>query len=216
MTRPNSTTEQGVETASDERPIADTNGHYRGSGIDREQAQRGARLILEAMGEDPDSGPLRETWQRRVPEMLETLSEGNRPEEKPAMRTFEADNDELIIKTGITFQSLCEHHLLPYTGTAHVAYQPNGSVVGLSKLIRYVRWQSRKPSIQEGLTRDIADGLAEELDAKTVVVELSATHLCEVMRGVESETVTTTRSTVGNLGEAERQRFENAIQRTSE
>lgn len=216
MTRPQSTTETNVETADDEYPDSSTNGHAPETGIDWKQAQEGTRLILEAMGEDPDSKPLRETWERRVPAMLETLSEGNRLDEKPDMRTFEAGGDNLVVKTGIAFQSLCEHHLLPYTGTAHIAYQPNRSVVGLSKLIRYVRWQSRKPSIQEELTRDIADGLAEELNAKSVVVELSATHLCEVMRGVESETVTTTRSTVGELGEAERQRFESAIQRNSE
>jgi GTP cyclohydrolase I len=199
------TVEEDVEPA--------TNGH---AGIDWEQAQEGARLILDAMGEDPDSEPLRETWERRVPAMLETLSEGNRETGKPTMRTFEAEGDDLVVKSGIEFQSLCEHHLLPYTGTAHVAYRPNGSVVGLSKLIRYVRWQSRKPSIQEGLTRDITNGLAEELGAEAVVVELSATHLCEVMRGVESETVTTTRATIGDLSETERDRFENAITRTTE
>jgi GTP cyclohydrolase I len=199
------TVEEDVEPA--------TNGH---AGIDWEQAQEGARLILDAMGEDPDSEPLRETWERRVPAMLETLSEGNRETEKPTMRTFEAEGDDLVVKSGIEFQSLCEHHLLPYTGTAHVAYRPNGSVVGLSKLIRYVRWQSRKPSIQEGLTRDIANGLAEELGAEAVAVELSATHLCEVMRGVESETVTTTRATVGDLSDTERERFENTITRTTQ
>jgi GTP cyclohydrolase I len=192
------------------------NGHKPDSSIDWEQAQEGARLILDAMGEDPDAEPLQETWQRRVPEMLETLSEGNRSEEKPTLRTFETEGDELVVKTGIEFQSLCEHHLLPYTGTAHIAYRPSGSVVGLSKLIRYVRWQSRRPTIQEGLTRDIAAGLADELGAEAIVVELSATHLCEVMRGIESETVTSTQATVGDLTQAERQRFENTIRRTTD
>lgn len=205
--------EPTTETVEEDLKPA-TNGHQ--SGIDWEQAQEGARLILEAIGEDPDSGSLHETWQRRVPAMLETLSEGNREDEKPTMRTFETEAEDLVVKTGIGFQSLCEHHLLPYTGTTHIAYRPNGSVVGLSKLIRYVRWQSRKPSIQEGLTRDIADGLAEELGAEAVVVELSATHLCEVMRGVESETVTSTRATAGSLSDAERERFENTIRRTTE
>jgi GTP cyclohydrolase I len=190
-----------------------TNGHDSDSDINWEQAQEGTRLILEAMGEDPDADPLQETWQRRVPAMLETLSEGTRPEEKPALRTFETESDDLVVKTGITFQSLCEHHLLPYTGTVHVAYRPNGSVVGLSKLIRYVRWQSRQPTIQEGLTDAIASGLAEELGSDMVLVELSATHLCEVMRGVESETVTTTRATVGDPMDSEREHFENTIAR---
>jgi len=193
-----------------------TNGDEPKSGIDLEQAQKGARLILDAMGEDPDSEPLQETWQRRVPAMLETLSEGNRSGEKPTLRRFEAEGDDLVVKTSIEFQSLCEHHLLPYTGTAHIAYRPNGSVVGLSKLIRYVQWQSRRPTIQEGLTRDIATGLAEELGSEAVIVELSATHLCEVMRGIESETVTSTQATVGALTQAERQRFQNTIARTTD
>lgn len=214
MTGHDTTTESNIEQQGEDVD-PDTNGHS-GAGIDWEQAQEGVHLILEAMGEDPDSELLQETWQRRVPAMLETLSEGNRPEAKPTMRTFQAEGEDLVVKTGIQFQSLCEHHLLPYTGTAHVAYRPNGSVVGLSKLIRYVRWQSRKPSIQEGLTQDIANGLAEELDAEAVVVELSATHLCEVMRGVESETVTTTQATVGDVNDAERERFENTIRRTTE
>jgi GTP cyclohydrolase I len=213
MTGHDATTEMRKEQSDDQADPA-TNGHR--SGIDWEQAQEGARLILDAMGEDPESELLQETWQRRVPAMLETLSAGNREAEKPTMRTFEADGEELVVKTGIAFQSLCEHHLLPYTGTAHVAYRPNGEVVGLSKLVRYVRWQSRKPSIQEGLTRDIANGLAEELGAEAVTVELSATHLCEVMRGVEAETVTTTRATVGDLTDVERERFENTITRTTQ
>ena len=183
--------------------------------IDWTKAQEGTRKPLEAIGEDPESDPLRETWQRRVPAMLETLSEGTRPEAKPTMRTFPSEADELVVKTDIQFQSLCEHHLLPYTGTVHLAYRPNGAVCGLSKLVRYVRWQSCQPSIQEELTQNIATGLAEELDAEAVIVEASATHLCEVMRGVEAETVTTTRATVGDVRDTERDRFETAIQRTT-
>lgn len=181
------------------------------SSFDREKAERGVRLLLEAMGEDTDREKLVETWQRRVPATLETLSEGYRVEAKPTMRTFATDTDELVIKTGIPVYSLCEHHLLPYVGTVHVAYRPNGDVVGLSKLIRYVRWQARRLTMQEQLTRDIADGLADELDAEAVLVEMTATHLCEAMRGIETETTTRTSATVGAPADGDVQRFRDTI-----
>jgi GTP cyclohydrolase I len=118
-----------------------------------------------------------------------------------------------VVKTGIPFYSLCEHHLLPFYGQAHVAYRPDDEVVGLSKLIRYVQWHSRRLTVQEELTQDLANGLATELDADPVAVECSATHLCEAMRGIEAETTTSTRSTVGDLTDNERTRFNDAIAR---
>ncbi|WP_415380492.1 GTP cyclohydrolase I [Halosimplex sp. TS25] len=175
--------------------------------IDYSKAQEGARLLLEAVGENPDEGSLQDTWERRVPETFETLTEGTRAEAKPTLRTFDATSDDLVIKTGIPMYSLCEHHLLPYHGTAHVAYRPDEEVVGLSKLPRYVRWQSRRLTMQEELTTDIAHGLADELGADAVIVEITATHLCEAMRGVETATETTTRTTVGELTDSERERF---------
>ena len=184
-----------------------------GEGIDWEKAQEGTRLLLESMGEDPTADGLEATWQRRVPALFETFSEANREAEKPTMRTFEADQEGLVVKTGIPVYSLCEHHLLPYHGTAHVAYRPDERVVGLSKLVRYVRWQGRKPSMQERLTRDIADGLASELDAAAVLVEIEATHMCEAMRGVETATTTTTRSVVGTPTTTERERFTDAVKK---
>lgn len=182
--------------------------------IDWSKAQQGARLLLEAFGENPDRNGLEETWRRRVPTAIETLSKGYQLEEKPTMRTFESDGDSLVVKTGIPVHSLCEHHLLPYSGTAHLAYRPNGAVVGLSKLIRYVQWRSRRLTIQERLTQALADGLENELDAETVMVELRATHMCEVMRGIETETTTTTRASIGTPTENERQQFQNAINRS--
>lgn len=181
------------------------------SGIDHEKAQRGARLLLEAIGEDPERAALEETWRRRVPAVFETLTDGDRQAEKPTMRTFATDNDSLVIKTDIPVYSLCEHHLLPYHGTAHVAYRPNGQAAGLSKLTRYVRWQSRRLTMQEQLTGDIATGLQEELNAGAVLVELSATHLCEAMRGIETESTTTTWASRGEPTDAERDRFRRAI-----
>jgi len=179
--------------------------------IDHSKAQEGVRLLLEAVGEDPNDADLEETWQRRVPDALETLTAGSRVEDKPTLRTFETTGNDLVIKTGIPVYSLCEHHLLPYHGTAHVAYRPDGEVVGLSKLPRYVRWQSRRLTMQEQLTSDIAHGLADEIGAEAVAVEISATHLCEAMRGVETTTETTTRATVGELSESESEQFNERI-----
>jgi GTP cyclohydrolase I len=181
------------------------------SSIDYEKAQRATRMLLEALGEDPDRDGLTETWQRRMPAAFETLTEGQREAEKPTLRTFDAETGDLVIKTGIPVHSLCEHHMLPYHGAAHVAYRPDGDVVGLSKLARYVRWQSRRLTVQEGLTRDIAKGLAEEIGSDAVQVEITATHLCEAMRGVETATETTTQATIGELTENERRRFRSAV-----
>lgn len=175
------------------------------------KAQRGVRLLLEAIGEDPDADELVATWRRRVPAALEELSEGYRLDEKPVMQTFDADSDELVVKTGIPVYSLCEHHILPYHGTAHVAYRPTGQVVGLSKLVRYVRWQARRLTMQEQLTRDIADGLAEEFQAEAILVELTATHLCEAMRGIKTETETRTAATAGAPTQADRDQFRATI-----
>jgi len=199
------TTDDASEATSAPTAVPDDDG------IDWEKAQEGTRLLLEAIGEDPGADGLEATWQRRVPDVFETFSEANRESAKPTMRTFDADQEGLVVKTGIPVYSLCEHHLLPYHGTAHVAYRPEDRVVGLSKLVRYVRWQARQPSMQERLTRDVADGLAAELDAAAVLVEIEATHMCEAMRGVETATTTTTRSVVGTPTAAERDRFTDAI-----
>lgn len=184
--------------------------------IDWKKAQQGVRLLLEAVGENPEQTGLTATWQRRVPAVFETLTEGTRDDEKPEMRTFDAATNDLVIKTEIPVYSLCEHHLLPYHGTVHVAYRPAGQVVGLSKLTRYVRWRSRQLTMQEELTENIAQGLIDELDAEVVFVEMSAIHLCEAMRGVETQSMTTTQSTAGDPTDAERMRFRNAISRAGE
>lgn len=183
-------------------------------GIDHEKAQRATRMLLKALGEDPDRNGLEDTWKRRVPDAFTTLTDGNRSSEKPTMRTFGAESDGLVIKTGIPFHSLCEHHLLPFHGTVDIAYRPDGEVVGLSKLTRYVRWQSRQLTMQERLTNDIAAGLADELDAEAVCVEMNATHLCESMRGIETESTTTTQSTIGELTGGERERFRTSVMRS--
>ena len=189
-----------------------TDGQDTGSNsIDWEKAQRATRMLLEAVGENPDREGLQDTWERRMPATFETLTEGQRAAEKPEMRTFETETNDLVIKTGIPVYSLCEHHVLPYHGVAHIACRPDCDVVGLSKIARYVRWQSRRLTVQEKLTRNLAEGLADEVDAAAVRVEITATHLCEAMRGIETATATTTQSTVGELNKNEQRRFRSAV-----
>jgi GTP cyclohydrolase I len=189
---------------------ATTNGHGQ-RGIDRQKAQEGVRMLLEAVGADPERDGLEATWQRRVPATFETLTEGGREAAKPRMETFPSEDTGVVVKTGIPLYSLCEHHLLPYHGVAHVAYVPDDRVVGLSKLPRYVRWQSRRLTMQEGLTHDIATGLREEIGAVGVAIEVTATHLCEAMRGVERATETTTRSVVGTFDDTAVRQFDRAV-----
>lgn len=152
--------------------------------------------LLECIGEDPERKGLQDTHGRRVPDMWEELSEGYRESEKPTMRAFDVDHDEMVAKTGINFYSLCEHHLLPFHGEAHIAYIPDGEVLGLSKLTRYTKWCSRKLHNQEELTREIAEGLMDEVDCKGVMVVLEAEHMCEQMRGVEGNGSVTKTSAV--------------------
>jgi GTP cyclohydrolase I len=197
------------ETLTDDR--SQTDGRTAVETVDMEKARRGTRLLLEVVGENPDGDALAETWKRRVPKMLTTLTEGNRDEAKPTLRMFEANNEGLIVKTGIPIYSLCEHHMLPYHGVAHVAYRPGDEVLGLSKLPQYVRWQARKLTMQGELTRDIAEGLNAEVGASAVLVEMTATHLCEAMPGVETATQTTTHATAGEPSDKDRQQFRTAI-----
>ena len=186
------------------------------SDIDWEKASRAARLMLEAVGEDPGRAGVADSWQRRIPAAMETLTEGYREDAKPTMRSFPTESDDLVVKTGIPLYSMCEHHMLPYFGQVHVAYRPDSRAIGLSKLARYVRWQSRRLTMQEGLTRDIAEGLADELDTGLVMVEATATHLCEAMRGVETASETTTHATVGDPTDVDRERFREAIRQAGE
>lgn len=158
------------------------------------------RGLIAKTGEEPSREDLQDTWNHRAPEAWETLTEGYHDEAKPAMTAFDATHDGLVVKTDIPFYSLCEHHLLPYFGTVDIGYVPNGSVVGISKLIRYTRWRARRLTIQERLTREIAAGLEDEIGAEGVIVRIEGEHLCEAMRGVETpDTRTITTASTGVL-----------------
>ena len=165
------------------------------TGVDRARVARAVREILEAIGEDPDRDGLARTPER-VADMYAELFEGLQRDPLADLDVvFEAGHDEMIMVRDIPLFSLCEHHLVPFVGQAHVAYIPNqsGQITGLSKLARVVDTLSRRPQVQERLTTQIADAIEEALDPRGVLVVIEAEHLCMSMRGIKkpgSQTVT--------------------------
>lgn len=161
--------------------------------IDQEKVKQAVRLLLEGIGEDADREGLRETPER-VARMYEEIYGGLEMSAEPHLKkTFHVDNNEMVVEKDITFYSTCEHHLLPFYGKAHIAYIPDGKVVGLSKLARTVEVYARRPQIQEQLTGQIADAMMEYLQPKGVMVMIEAEHMCMTMRGIKkpgSKTVT--------------------------
>jgi GTP cyclohydrolase I len=154
--------------------------------IDRERIVTAVRMILEAVGEDPEREGLRET-PRRIADMYEELFSGLRMDPVELLQVgFEENHHEMIIVKDIPFYSLCEHHLLPFHGVAHVGYIPNGRIVGLSKVARLVETVARRPQVQERLTAQVADLFCEGgLGARGAAVVIEAEHLCMTMRGVK-------------------------------
>jgi GTP cyclohydrolase I len=164
------------------------------SGVDLEKIETGVRLILEGIGEDPDRPGLKGT-PRRVALMYEEICAGLHSDARQILHVIPAEtHEEMVIVKDIPLQSLCEHHLLPFTGVAHIAYIPKeGRIVGLSKLARIADLMAKKPQIQERLTTEIADLLFDELQPNGVLVVIEAEHMCMEMRGVKkpgSKTIT--------------------------
>ncbi len=152
--------------------------------VDLPRIERAVREILAAVGEDPDREGLLET-PGRVARMYAEMFSGLHDDPKPHLRkVFTEQYDEIVLVRDISFCSMCEHHLLPFTGQAHIGYLPDGKVIGLSKLARVVEVVSRRPQVQERMTEDIANLLLEELNAKGVAVVVEATHSCMTIRGV--------------------------------
>jgi GTP cyclohydrolase I len=152
--------------------------------VDLKRIEAAVREILEAVGEDPDREGLNETPER-VARMYEEMFAGLRKDPALVLRkTFTEKYDEMVLVKDIGFESMCEHHLLPFFGRAHIAYLPNGRIVGLSKLARLVEILSRRPQVQERMTESIADLVMQELDARGVGVVLEAAHTCMSIRGV--------------------------------
>ena len=159
-------------------------GAGRRSGIDLERIERGIREILFAVGEDPDREGLRDT-PSRVARMYAELFSGLHEDPRIHLQKFFKEKyDEIVLVRDISFESMCEHHLMPFTGKAHIGYLPKGRVIGLSKLARVVEGVARRPQVQERMTETIADLLVEELQAKGVAVVIEALHTCMTVRGV--------------------------------
>ncbi len=152
-------------------------------GVDLPRLERAVREILIAVGEDPDREGLVKTPNRVARAYAEMLS-GMKSDPRQYLRTvFTERYDEVVLLRDIEFHSMCEHHLLPFTGRAHVAYLPDGKVVGLSKLARLVDGFAHRPQVQERLTTQIADAMMEELNPIGAACVIEATHTCMTIRG---------------------------------
>ena len=154
------------------------------SRVDQDRIERAVREILFAVGEDPDREGLRET-PARVARMYAELFGGLHEDPRVHLRKFFTEKyDEVVLVRDISFDSMCEHHMLPFMGKAHIGYLPGGRVVGLSKLARVVEVVARRPQVQERMTEEIARLLEEELQVKGVAVVIEAVHTCMTVRGV--------------------------------
>jgi GTP cyclohydrolase I len=167
--------------------------------VDLPRIERAVREILAAVGEDPDRDGLKDT-PARVARMYAELFGGLHLQPgRHLQRVFEETYDEMVLVRDISFNSMCEHHLLPFMGVAHIGYVPNGKVTGLSKLARVVDEVSRRPQVQERMTHQIADLMQEELSAKGVIVVLEASHSCMTIRGIKKPGSLTITSAVRGL-----------------
>jgi GTP cyclohydrolase I len=167
--------------------------------VDLPRIERAVREILEAVGEDPDRDGLLET-PARVARMYAELFGGLHLDPgRHLKKVFQETYDEMVLVRDISFNSMCEHHMLPFMGVAHVGYVPNGKVAGLSKLARVVEEVSKRPQVQERMTHQIADLMSTELDAKGVIVVLEATHSCMTIRGIRKPGSLTITSAVRGL-----------------
>ena len=155
-----------------------------GTGVDGERVRAAIMELLVAVGDDPEREGLRET-PRRIAEMYAEIFGGLKQDPTEYLRVgFEVAHDEMVILRNIPFYSMCEHHLLPFHGEAHVGYMPDGRVVGISKLARVVEAYARRPQLQERLTSQVAETVMDALSADGVAVVVEAEHLCMTMRGV--------------------------------
>ena len=153
--------------------------------VDREKVEQAVRLLLEGIGEDVNREGLIET-PARIARMYGEICGGmDENAGEHLKKTFTAENNEMVVEKDITFYSMCEHHMLPFYGKVHIAYIPDGKVVGLSKLARTVEVYARRLQLQEQMTAQIADALMEHLKPKGVMVLAEAELMCMTMRGVK-------------------------------
>lgn len=185
--------------------------------LDQDKIEKAVGMVLEAVGEDVDREGLLDT-PSRVARMYGEILEGYHidPIELVNDALFEESYDEMVLVRDIEFYSLCEHHMLPFLGRAHVAYIPKGRVIGLSKIPRIVDMFSRRLQVQERMTRQIADLLSEILDPQGVAVVVEGLHMCSMMRGVNKHDARmTTSKMIGGFRDnpATRQEFLDSISR---
>jgi len=153
--------------------------------IDKKKIREAVRLLLEGIGDDPDREGLRETPDRVARMYEEIFGQGDEDPRVSLSKKFDEDHHEVVLVKDIPFFSMCEHHLMPFFGKAHVAYIPNGRIVGISKLARVVEAFARRPQVQERMTSQIADIINEELQPQGVAIVCEAVHTCMTMRGVK-------------------------------
>jgi GTP cyclohydrolase IA len=172
-----------------------------GGGVDVERIERAVREILLAIGEDPDRDGLNRTPQRVAEMYTEIFSGLHDDPARHLVVTFEANHDEMVMVRDIPLYSVCEHHLTPFHGRAHVAYIPgdDGRITGLSKLARLVDGFAKRPQVQERLTTQIADAIVDVLQPRGAFVMIEAEHLCMSMRGVRKPGSLTVTSAVRGL-----------------
>lgn len=177
--------------------------HQQGTpddGIDDAAIRTAVRMYLKAIGEDPDRDGLLDTPDRIARASHELFAGLHSNPQQVLEKRFPVDTDEMVLVRDIELYSVCEHHLLPFHGVAHVGYIPShGAVVGLSKLARLVDVYARRPQVQERLTQQIADALMEYADARGVIVVTECEHLCMSMRGVKKSQARTTTSAVRGI-----------------
>ena len=169
--------------------------------FDQARAEAAVRELLHAIGEDPEREGLRET-PARVARAYAELTQGLRQSPRDVLTTtFDLGHEEMVLVRDIELWSMCEHHLVPFTGVAHVGYIPaeTGKITGLSKLARLVDVYAKRPQVQERLTTQVADSLMEILEARGVIVVIEAEHLCMTMRGVKKAGARTITSAVRGM-----------------
>lgn len=161
--------------------------------MDKDKIREAVTMLLGAVGEDPEREGLTDTPDRIARMYEEILGGMEQTAQTPLSKTFHTDSADMVLEKDIVFYSMCEHHMMPFFGKAHVAYIPDGQVVGLSKLARTVEIYARRLQLQERLTAQVADAVTTYLKPKGVMVMLEAEHMCMTMRGVKkpgSKTVT--------------------------
>ena len=153
--------------------------------VDKQKVEQAIRLLLEGIGEDTEREGLKDTPDRIARMCMEIYGGLDEEADHHLAKQFEVENNEMVLEKDITFYSMCEHHLMPFYGKVHIAYIPNGKVVGISKLARTVEVYARRLQIQEQMTEQIAEALEEYLEAKGVYVMVEAEHMCMSARGIK-------------------------------